>query len=99
MSNDSANHPEETIDRLAQCFPCLRIAPGVDPWDANLLDEWAVSGEPSHGEKCSAQFVLAVWKPNHEWQSGKFDLMEALRNWDNESHWAFLAWAANPWWA
>lgn len=98
MDNDS-NEPENRIHLLAWKFPCLRHAPGVEPWNADRLDDWAASGGPSHGEKCSARFVLAVWNPNHEWQVGRFDLMEALRIWDEDSHKAFIAWARDPWWA
>jgi hypothetical protein len=90
---------ETRIAQLARAFPCLRNAPGIEPWDANRLDDWAGSGGSSHGEKCSARFVLAVWNPDHDWQSGKFDLMEALRVWDIHSHTSFLVWAADPWWA
>jgi hypothetical protein len=46
------------------------------------LDDWAASGVPSHGEVCTARFVLAVWDPSGEWHSGHFDVMEALGVWD-----------------
>jgi hypothetical protein len=69
---------EARMLRLARTFPCLANAPGVDPWYADRLDEWAASSGPSDGEKCSARFILAVWSPDHEWHVGKFDLMEAL---------------------
>lgn len=90
---------EIRIARLAGAFPCLLSAPGVEPWNANRLDKWASSAGPSHGEKCAARFVLAVWNPNYAWDSGNFDLMEALRIWDAKNHQAFLAWADDPWWA
>jgi hypothetical protein len=93
------NHREVKIAQLARTFPCLRNAPGIEPWNANWLDDWAASGGPSHGEKCSARFILAVWNPDRGRHSSKFDLMEALRIWDIQSHNAFLAWASDPWWA
>jgi hypothetical protein len=73
-------------------------AAGVKPWDANALDRWAADTPVSHGELVTAQFLLAVWDPVSAWQDGRFDLMEAVRVWDDR-HWAaFLAWAGDPWW-
>lgn len=69
---------------------------GIPPYQrAQLLGSTSLS----HGEKCTAQFVLAVWNPDEGWKSGKFNLMEALRAWDDANHKAFLVWAADPWWA
>lgn len=97
--DDSQARAQVGIVRLARSFPSLRHAPGVAPWDASRLDDWAARGGPSHGEKCSARFILAVLNPDHVWQSGRFDLMEAVRIWDIANHQAFLARAAKPWWA
>jgi hypothetical protein len=94
-----SDSPERQIRRLAYSFPSVRtFYDGVRPWDAIELDEWAASPIPSHGARVTAQFILAVWDPNHEWKSGRFDLMEALRVWDAEHHEAFLKWAKAPWW-
>ena len=88
---------------LAQTFPCMRGKVGVmdalPPWDAAAVDAWAAPGRPSHGERVTAQFLLAVWSPDHPWLCGKFDLMEAVRVWDHAHHDSFLKWASNPWWA
>jgi hypothetical protein len=90
--------PEQLILRLARSFPSMRaLYDGNRPWDAIKLDEWA-AGSPSHGEIVTAQFLLAVWNPDHEWKSGRFDLMEALSIWDSSHHEAFLEWAKAPWW-
>jgi hypothetical protein len=96
--NGVFNRPEDKIRQLALMFPCVLSAPGIESWDAERLDSWDASAGPSHGEKCSARFILAVWNPDHEWQSGKFELMEALRIWDQPSHKASLVWVDNPWW-
>lgn len=32
---------EAKIVRLARGFPCLLNAPGIEPWNANRLDDWA----------------------------------------------------------
>lgn len=90
--------PAERIVALADAFPSLRHAAGVRPWDANLLDGWAAEMNLPHGSRCTARFVLAVWDPNHHWRSGAFDLMEALRVWDERHHRAFMTWVAAPWW-
>lgn len=90
---------ETRIQILAKRFPSLHAAPGMNPWDAVAIDDWAAGGGPSHGEVCTARFVLAVWEPNENWRSGRFDLMEALRVWDGPHRRAFLVWASDPWWA
>lgn len=84
---------------LVQTLPALRGAPGVEPWDALAIDAWASTGIPSHGERCAARFILAVWNPDIPWSAGPFDVMEALSVWDPQHHRAFLQWAVDPWWA
>jgi hypothetical protein len=37
---------QERIEQLAHSFPSLREAPGVSPWDPELLDGWATSPVP-----------------------------------------------------
>lgn len=95
MENDE-NNVRMTL--LAESFPSMRNAPGIDPFNPDKLDRWASVGGASHGEKLTARFLLAVWNPGHEWAAGPFDLMEALRAWDSNHHRAFLDWAARPWW-
>ena len=85
------------MSALALSFPALQIADGVNPFDANVLDEWA-AGPCSHGEKCLARFILAVWSPGEEWKSGKFDFMESYQIWSDNHRRAFSAWARDPWW-
>ena len=94
--------PEELRARkrmaeLAQTFPSLRLAQGVDPFDAEELDRWA-NGPVSHGQRVSAQFVLAVWSPEQCWKCGRFNLMGALSLFDPTHHQAFLTWVSDPWW-
>lgn len=91
---------KQKMSNLALTFPSLVRGDGVTPWDAHRLDEWAAP--VSHGERCAAQFVLAVWGgiPASEcyWKSGPFDLIEALHVWDERHHHAFLTWVRAPWW-
>ena len=94
--------PENQLAELARTFPSMDRCPAImqrlPPFDANMLDGWAASGGPSHGERVTAQFLLAVWDPDQEWKSGRFNLMEALRVWDERHREAFLKWASSPWW-
>lgn len=97
--DDSTPDKYDRIESLALNFPCMQRAPGAVPWDALKLDAWAASPTPSHGERCTAQFLLAVWNPYGEWASGEFDVMDALGIWDDIHRWAFIKWASAPWWA
>lgn len=89
------------MSKLAQSFPSLVNAPGVSPWDQHKLDAWAA--EPiSHGERCTAQFILSVWGQTSiqdcPWKCGPFDFFEAFRVWDDAHRAAFTAWTREPWW-
>lgn len=95
---ESGTRIREKMSTLAETFPGLSNVPGVRPWDASALDDWAASGEMGHGALVAAQFVLSVWNPKMTWSCGKFDIHEALGVWDGKHSAAFLAWAAKPWW-
>lgn len=89
------SHPEGTstarIINLARSFHAIADLKAIEHWDANELDQWALTA--SHGEKLAAQFVLAVWNQWEEWKCGRFDVIEAFGVWDAE-HWAaFRKWA------
>ncbi len=92
---------KEKLRRFLRSFPALEHAPGIEPFDAEKLDAWA-AGPCSHGERCTAQFVLSVWghttAKNCPWACGPFDVMDALGVWDETHRAAFLAWARDPWW-
>ena len=90
---------DDRISTLADSFPTLRFAPGVRLWDSGTLDEWANGPDPGDGARHAARFVLAVWDNGTQWQSGRFDVVEALAVWDHEHKRAFRAWADEPWWA
>lgn len=89
----SAAHADirERMSKLAQEFPSLRDeVPGVAPWDAWLIDDWAAtSGQATSGSRCAVQFLLYVWDPRAEWRSGAFSLREAYGTWDY-AHWQVL---------
>lgn len=89
---------EARMSELARTFPSTAKAAGVALWDASTLDRWAAETPISPGERATARFLLAVWEPETEWACGRFDLMDALKRWDERHLAAFLAWAADPWW-
>ena len=82
---------------LAKGFQVLTHAPGIDPWDAEKLDEWAASGA-NNAERHAAAFVLHVWNSYGQWQVGRFDVMAALSVWDEVNRKPFIEWAMNPHW-
>lgn len=71
--------------------------PGAKPWDANLLARSCEGA--SHGEKCTAYFLLYVWNPCDDtpW-AGRFRLEESLQAWDGNNRQVFSEWTANPFW-
>ena len=87
------------IQQLARTFPGLAHAPGVDPWDPVVLDEWAVRqrGDRDWPTFEAAGFVLQVWDYPTLWRT-KFDVVFAWYVWDADHRDAFLAWTRDPWW-
>ena len=88
---------DERMTALAEGFPTLCGAPGVRPWSASKLCDWACSPEPGSGALAAAQFVLSVWDAERDWRCGLFRLTQAVGAWDNKHRAAFRAWAASPW--
>lgn len=97
LASEHGGKLSHTIDVLIRSFPSLIGKPGASPWDALILDRWAASGIPSHGERVAAQFVLGVWDPRANWSCGQFDVFEAMRIWDCKHQAAFLEWVSRPW--
>ena len=85
---------QDRFQRLVDQFALDKV--GARPFDAELLD--ANYAGASHGEKVSIAFLLNVWDPGGEWKAGKFDLIDALRIWDDSKRRAFCDWAREPWW-
>lgn len=80
--------------QLASSFALTK--PGLDPWDAELLD--AQCAGAGHGEQCVIRFLLNLWNAECEWTCGRFDLFDALATWDETGRRAFQAWVNDPWW-
>src|SRR4051812_8026932 len=78
----------ERMTDLAESFPCLQGARGVNPFEPEELNRWAVGGA-SHGERVTASFILAVWDSSTDWEAGRFDLMKALNLWSPSHREAF----------
>jgi len=89
---------EQRISALAQRFPTLRKgAPGLAPWDPEQLDQWGSSPGPSAGGRHAVRFVLAVWHDGAPWRSGPFNLVQAVRVWDDAHLEALRTWLQAPW--
>ena len=92
--------PAELDDRmtaLAESFPTLLDVPGVRPWSASTLCDWACSGEPVAAALAAARFVLSVWDSERDWRCGSFHAAQSAGAWDKEHRAAFGAWVAHPW--
>ena len=83
---------------LAALFPSLRDAPGLSPWDPRRLDAWATVA-PNEAARHAARFVLGVFDDCEPWACGRFDVLRAVRAWDDEHRRAFAGWAILPWFA
>ena len=89
---------EHAIKELARSFPTLTNDPHFStsrPWDACVLSN---TFDGCSGACHAVRFILKVWNPTTVWNLGRFDIMDALPNWDRAHRYAFLAWVANPWW-
>lgn len=87
--------PDEKAELLCDAFHCLHRKPGTSPFNADELDEWA-STVASSGERHAARFVLAVYNQYAEWESGPFNVVQAMNAWDDRNREAFRLWAAQP---
>lgn len=83
---------------LCRSFPVLQSAPGIEPWDPDLLDQWADRPSSTDEARYAATFVLALWGPWRWWRVGPFHVIRAMKVWDEQHRAAFAAWAEAPWW-
>ena len=72
-------------------------APGVQPWDPAVLEEWACGPTPGSGALAAARFMLGVWNDAAPRRCGPFTLAD-FAAWDRAHREAFLAWAQARWW-
>jgi hypothetical protein len=97
MMQTTELEPRAVMQALANQFPVLENAPGINDWNPEKLDEWA-AGKASSGERHAAAFVLRVWNYYNDWKVGQFDVMAALSTWDEENRRPFVEWARKPYW-
>ena len=108
-SGDIDTHRAMTA--LAQSFPSLRDADGVDPWDGYRFLAWLCGPAPSHGMLAAGRFLLGVWNSTTDWREVarelelegadkcvRFDLFEAMNVWDREHSDACRHWMEWPFW-
>lgn len=100
------------ICALAQSFPTLHDADGLEPWDVNRFLAWLCGPAPSHGALLAGRFVLGVWNRGTDWREvgrelgfegaeealARFDLFEALGCWDEEHCAACRRFMEAPFW-
>lgn len=84
---------------MCSSFPALEGAPGIEPWEPDVLDEWAAGPDGESGARHAAAFVLELWDSRARWRVGVFEFVVAMRQWDEQNRQAFLAWAKTPWWS
>jgi len=77
---------------LALTFPPLtRKTPGISPFDAEILDDWAATTPRLRRHTIAAvRFILSVWSSTREWRTGRFSLIDFYRN-AGQRHWLALA--------
>lgn len=88
MENDQPS--EGHLEILASCFPSLREARGVSPWNPNQLDIWASEFGRDQNAFHAAKYLLALWNAHNGWECGPFDPKVAIEVWDRTHRRAFL---------
>lgn len=92
MNDQQSNlDSQQRMSLLALKFPALhKGVPGILPWNPDELDQWlSTSGAVTAGSRCAGLFLLYVWNPDTQWQSGSFSLREAYGRCD-DAHWAVI---------
>ncbi len=81
---------EAHLELLATCFPSLREAPGVSPWNPNQLDIWTSEFGRDQNAVHAAKYLLALWNAHNGWECGAFSPKIAIEVWDRTHRRAFL---------
>lgn len=80
---------EKKLPSLGKRFPCLRGAPGLDPWDSSEFHEW-VSQQETGSSAYHAGHLLLNLSGDGPWES--FDILAARRVWTQDDTQAFIQW-------
>lgn len=88
----------ERLSTFAETFPGLRGKMGVRPWQPGQIARWFGDSQAAGDTRGAhaARFVLEIAHPGSTF--GRFNAVQALREWDEPHRAAFLAWAQAPWW-
>lgn len=79
---------------LAELFPTLARGTWPRPFDVTTFLRWSTKTNlAGTAAGYAAEFVADVWYGGGR----RFDVVEAMRKWDDAHRAAFVAWARNPW--
>lgn len=95
-----ADHADRfrAVSELAEAFLGLAGAPGVRPFAANILHNWACEQPLDEGVRAAVAFVLHVADAGARWKL-RFEVVSAMKVWDAAQRAVFVEWARMPWWA
>ena len=94
--DEASDQSRERMTALGRTFPSLADAPGIDPFDPDELEDWAIAAESTSGV-WAAGFLLSLWDNNDD-DEELWSLHGALADWGVDDREAFLAWCREPWW-
>ena len=86
------------VTELAEAFVGLGGAPGVRPFSAAILHNWACEQSLDEGLRAAVGFVLHVADAGAPWRL-RFEVVGAMKAWDTAQRAVFVEWARRPWWA
>ena len=86
----------QRLSALARSFPSLREADGVAPFEPRVLEKWACASATNDYARHAACLVLHLYNARTPWKIGRFDVLQAMRAWDDDHRLAFLAWVKEP---
>ncbi len=95
-TEEEYNIAVQRVVDLARDLPCLADAPGIDPFEPSVLDDWVAEKERTKMQLHCGLLVLAAYHPFHNWRRGMFDLDVACWVWDEAHSDAFTRWARDP---
>jgi hypothetical protein len=86
------------VSELAEAFVGLSAAPGVRPFSATTLHNWACEQPLDDAQRAAVAFVLHVADAAARWKL-RFEVVAAMKCWDTAQRAVFVEWARRPWWA
>jgi hypothetical protein len=80
---------------LAESFPSLRQAMNGRPFDPDWMEHFA-EGAMEGNSHWAAMFVLDVWYSDRSVRAPRFNLIQAMRVWDDDHRNALDEWLMSP---